>query len=221
MERPVVVAVFDRGELQSVRVLSPGRERWAAMLAAAAGAALVLVAMAAAAALVTAFGLVVHAPTFFLSWLGVAAAVGSSPPAGCAPGCGSYRLGADIEADAFAMAEVDWFAGRAPTTRWGWCRACPARIEHARSSMPIEAFTRTGPVHLPLPPHGQGAGRDRHLHLRDQPADALAGAAGPLREWLSWLAPGASPAAGPRRRAGHAGRGAGDAAGLGAGGAWR
>ena len=46
MERPVEVAVFDRGELQSVRVLSPGRERWAAVLAAATGATLVLGAMA-------------------------------------------------------------------------------------------------------------------------------------------------------------------------------
>ena len=70
MERPVVVALLDRGELQSVRTLSPERERSAALWAAAGGAGLVLAAMALAAGLVKGFGLVVHAPTFFLSWLG-------------------------------------------------------------------------------------------------------------------------------------------------------
>src|SRR3989442_1698923 len=75
VERPVEVAVFQRGELQALRTLSPRRERRMAILAASSSAAVVLLAMAATAALVSSMGLIVHAPTFLVSWLGVAGGV--------------------------------------------------------------------------------------------------------------------------------------------------
>src|SRR5262245_13819738 len=75
LERPVEVAVFQRGELQSVRVLSPRGERRAAAFAAGVTAAVVLLAMSAAALVVSATKLVVHAPTFFVGWAVVTAGV--------------------------------------------------------------------------------------------------------------------------------------------------
>src|SRR5688572_11911601 len=87
--------------------MSPGRERWAAILAATTGATLVLGAMIGAAASLAALRFVVHAPTFFVSWLGVAGAVGYVSARWVRARLRSYRLGADIEADAFAMAEVE------------------------------------------------------------------------------------------------------------------
>jgi hypothetical protein len=155
VERPVVVALFDRGELQSVRTLSPERERSAALLAAAGGAVLVLAAMALAAGLVKGFGLVVHAPTFFLSWLGVAAAVAVASARWVGVRVGRYRLGADIEADAFAMADVDLVRRVGADYEIGLCQGMSGAVEHARSTTPLEAFTRHGAVSIPLPHEGK------------------------------------------------------------------
>ena len=155
MERPVVVAVFDRGELQSVRTLSPERERSAALLAGAGGAVLVMMAMALAAGFVKGFGLVVHAPTFFLSWFGVAAAVAVASARWVSSRVGRYRLGADIEADAFAMADVDLVRRVGADYEIGLCPGMTGTVEHARSTTPLEAFTRQGAVSLPLPQEGK------------------------------------------------------------------
>lgn len=193
MERPVEVAVFDRGELQSVRVLSPGRERWAAILAAATGATLVLGAMIGAAALLAAFRFVVHAPTFFVSWLGVAGVVGYVSARWVRARLRSYRLGADIEADAFAMAEVELLRRAGGDYELGLVPGMSGAFEHQHSSVPVEAFIRTGPVHMPLPPHGKvrvEIGTCTFVISRR----AAAGRPFPLAEWLSWVA------AGPIRR---------------------
>ncbi len=155
MERPVVVAVFDRGELQSVRTLSPERERSAAILAATGGALLVLAVMAVAAGLVKAFGLVVHAPTFFVSWLGVAAAVAIASARWVRARVGRYRLGADIEADAFAMADLDLVRRTGADYEIGLCPGMSGALEHGRSTTPLESFTRHGMAVLPLPHEGK------------------------------------------------------------------
>jgi hypothetical protein len=193
VERPVEVAVFDRGELQSVRVLSPGRERWAAILAATTGATLVLGAMIGAAALLAALRFVVHAPTFFVSWLGVAGAVGYVSARWVRARLRSYRLGADIEADAFAMAEVELLRRAGSDYELGLVPGMSGAFEHQHSSVPVEAYIRTGPVHLPLPPHGKvrvEIGTCTFVISRR----AATGRPFPLAEWLSWVA------AGPIRR---------------------
>ena len=190
MERPVEVAVFDRGELQSVRILSPRRQRWAALLAAATGATLVVGAMAGAAALLTAFRFVVHAPTFFLSWLSVAAVVGYVSARWVRSRMASYRLGADIEADAFAMAEVELIRRSGSDYELGLVPGMSGAFEHQHSSVPVEAFIRTGPVYLPLPPQGKvrvEIGSCTFVISRRAPAP---GGAFPLREWLAWIANG-------------------------------
>jgi hypothetical protein len=150
-----VVAVFDRGELQSVRTLSPERERSAGLLAATGGAVLVLAAMALAAGLVKAFGLVVHAPTFFVSWLGVAAAVAIASARWVRVRVGRYRLGADIEADAFAMADVDLVRRAGADYEVGLCPGMSGVLEHGRSTTPLESFTRHGVTVVPLPHEGK------------------------------------------------------------------
>ena len=190
MERPVVVAVFDRGELQSVRTLSPERERSAALLAAVGGAVLVLVAMALAAGLVKGFGLVVHAPTFFLSWLGVAAAVAVASARWVSTRVGRYRLGADIEADAFAMAEVDLVRRVGSDYEIGLCPGMTGAVEHGRSTTPLEAFTRQGAVTLPLPHEGKvrvEIGTSTFVVTRRR---LVARQVVPLRERVGWLASG-------------------------------
>ena len=118
--------------------------------------------MTGAAALLAAFRFVVHAPTFFVSWLGVAARSSDTyPRAGSGPALRSYRLGADIEADAFAMAEVELLRRAGADYELGLVPGMSGAFEHQHSSVPIEAFIRTGPVHLPLPAARQGPGGDR------------------------------------------------------------
>jgi hypothetical protein len=190
VERPVLVAVFDRGELQSVRTLSPERERSAAILAATGGAVLVLLAMALAAGLVKAFGLVVHAPTFFLSWLGVAGAVAIASARWVRERVGRYRLGADMEADAFAMAEVDLVRRVGDEYQIGICPGMSGVLEHARSTTPLESFTRHGVGTLALPHEGKvrvEIGTSTFVITRRRIG---ARQAAPLRERLGWLASG-------------------------------
>lgn len=155
MERTLVVAVFDRGELKSVRALSPRRERWAGWIAGGAGAALVLGGMAAAAVLLHWLGLVVHGPTFFLSWLGVAAAVATVSARWARNRAGRYRLGPDIDADAFAMHEVDFVRRAGDDYEVGVVPGMSGTIEQGGRSVPLEALTRKGAVHVPLPAIGK------------------------------------------------------------------
>lgn len=155
MERPIVVAVFDRGELQSVRSLAPERERWAAWIAGLASAALVLAGMASAAALLAALDFIIHGPTFFISWLGVAASVAIVSSRWARQRAGRYRLGADIDADAFAMHEVDFVRRAGSGYEVGLLPGMTGTIEQGGRSMPIEALTRNGAVHVPLPATGK------------------------------------------------------------------
>jgi hypothetical protein len=153
VERPVEVAVFQRGELQAVRTLSPKQERRTAALAAISSSAVVLLAMAATAALVSAMGLVSHAPTFLISWLGVAAGVGWLSSRRARERARRFALGAHIEADSFGAVEVDLVrrVGRRDDYDVGLVPGMTGSFEQGRSPLPIEALTRTGAVRVPLP----------------------------------------------------------------------
>jgi hypothetical protein len=157
VERPVEVTVFQRGELQGLRLLSPGRERKAAALAAGSTAALVLAAMAVTAAAVSAFDLVVHGPTFLVSWLGVAAGVAALSARRTRERHRRYALGAQIDADAFGPADVDLVrrVGRGDDYELGLVPGMTGVMEHGRSPLPIESLTRSGPVRMPLPADGK------------------------------------------------------------------
>jgi hypothetical protein len=190
LERPVVVAVFDRGELQSVRALSPERERLAGLVAGGAGAALVLAGMVTAVVLLRALGLVVHAPTFFISWLGVAAAVSVVSARWARTRAGRYRLGADIEADAFAMHEVDFVRRTGEDYEVGLVPGMTGTIEQGGRSVPIESLTQKGEVHVPLPAAGKvrlEAGRITFVIARRSLAVV---ARDSLCDRLGWLAEG-------------------------------
>jgi hypothetical protein len=182
--------VFDRGELQSVRTLSLQRERWATTLAAVTGGAAVLLVMAAVAAVVSGFHRVVHAPTFFTVWLGAAAVVGGIFSAWARRRLGRYRLGADIDADAFAMADIDLIRRVGEDYEIGLCLGMTGAFEHRHSALPIEGFVRSQPVYLPLPAAGRvrvEVGTSTFVITRKA---AGSGAAFPLREWMAWLASG-------------------------------
>ena len=190
MERPVEIAVFDRGELQSVRVLSLRRERWAALLAATTGGALVLLAMAAVAAVLTAFDQVVHAGTFIAVWLTAAAGVGGVFASWARTRLGRYRLGADIEADAFAMAEIDLVRRAGDDYEIGLCSGMTGAFEHRHSVLPVEALIRKAPVYVPMPPTGRvrvEVGNSTFVISRKA---APVGRPFPLTEWVTWLAAG-------------------------------
>jgi hypothetical protein len=157
VERPVEVAVFQRGELQALRTLSPSHERRAAAVAAGATAAVVLLAMAATAAFVSSVGLVVHGPTFLVSWLGVAGCVALVSARRARARTRRYLLGAHIEADAFGPSEVDLVrrAGRGDQYDLGLVPGMSGVMEHGRTPLPIESLTRSGAVRVPLPADGK------------------------------------------------------------------
>jgi hypothetical protein len=157
VERPVEVTVFQRGELQGLRILSPRRERRAAAIAAGCTAAVVMVAMAATAVLVSFFGLVVHAPTFLVSWLGVTAGVAALSARRTRERQRRYALGAQIDADAFGAVDVDLVrrVGRGDDYDLGLVPGMSGVFEHGRSPLPVESLTRTGPVRVPLPAEGK------------------------------------------------------------------
>jgi hypothetical protein len=157
VERPVEVAVFQRGELQSVRLLSPRQERRTAGVAAATSAAVVLAAMALTAVLVSAMGLVEHAPTFVVSWLGVAAGVAFLSARRASARARRFALGASIDADSFGAFEVDLVrrVGHRDDYDLGLVPGMTGSFDQGRSPMPIEALTRTGAVRIPLPTEGK------------------------------------------------------------------
>jgi hypothetical protein len=157
VERPVEVTVFQRGELQALRILSPRRERRAAALAAGSSAAVVMLAMAATAVLVSLFGQVVLGPTFLVSWWGVAAGVAALSARRTRERHRRFALGAHIDSDAFGAVAVDLVrrAGRYDDYDVGLVPGMTGAIEHGRSPLPIEALTRTGPVRVALPAHGK------------------------------------------------------------------
>jgi len=155
VEQPVEVAVFERGELRSIRTMSPERERRAAFLGALWGGGLVLAAMAAAAGLVSALGMVEHAPTFLGAWLGVAGAVGLVSARRAAGRVGRFRVGAGIDADAFAMTELDLVRRVDGGYELALVPGMSGSVESGRSSLPLEALSGRGASRVPMPPEGR------------------------------------------------------------------
>lgn len=157
MERPVEVALFQRGELQSVRSLSPRYEWRAAIFAAMTTAAAVLLAMVGTAVVIAGLDLVVHGTTFVVAWLGVATGVAIVAARRAAERARRYMLGVRIEADAFGPMEVDLVrrVGSKDDYELGLTPGMVGTIEHGRSPLPIEALTRRGPVSVPLPAEGK------------------------------------------------------------------
>jgi hypothetical protein len=157
MERPVEVAVFQRGELSGLRILSPGRERWASALAATSTAVMVLLAMGATAVVVSCLDLVVHGPTFLVSWLGVAGGVAALSARRARERTRRFALGAQIDSDAFGPVDVDLVrrVGRGDDYDVGLVPGMAGSFEHGRSPLPIEALTRSGAVRVPLPIQGK------------------------------------------------------------------
>ena len=128
-----------------------------AALAALSSAAVVLLAMAATALLVSAMGLVSHAPTFLLSWLGVAGGVAWLSARRARERSRRFALGAHLEADSFGAIDVDLVrrVGRHDDYDLGLVPGMTGSFDHGRSPLPIESLTRTGAVRVPLPADGK------------------------------------------------------------------
>lgn len=157
MERPVEVALFQRGELQASRTLSPRREWRAAGFAALTTATVVLLAMVATAMLISTMALVVNATSFVLSWLGVAGGVAVIAARRARARARRFVLGVHMDADAFGSTEVDLVrrVGHRDEYDLGLVPGMVGIIDYRRAPMPIESLTRHGPVRVPLPSEAQ------------------------------------------------------------------
>jgi hypothetical protein len=113
--------------------------------------------MAATAVFVSSLGLVVHGPTFLVSWLGVASGVAMVSARRARARTRRYALGVHIEADAFGPSDVDLVrrAGRGDDYDLGLVPGMSGSFEHGRSPLPIESLTRTGAVRVPMPVDGK------------------------------------------------------------------
>lgn len=156
MERPVEVAVFQGGQLQTLRTLSPRLEWRAAALAGTSSAVMVLVAMAVTGILVSALGLVVHTPTFVVSWFGVALGVAVLSVRHARTRARRYALGVRIDSDSFGAVDVDLVrrVGNSEEYDIGLVPGMTGVFEHGRTPLPVESLTRNGPVRIGLPPEG-------------------------------------------------------------------
>lgn len=141
MDHPVEVASFHRGELQSVRLLSPRDERRAMWVATAVVGGILAGAMVASLAVARAAGLVLHAPTFFASWAAVAGGVGMVAVRRVRDRVRRYRIGAAVDADAFAPIEADLVrrVGRAGY-QLQLAPGMSGVVETTSASVPIEAL---------------------------------------------------------------------------------
>lgn len=157
MERPVEVAMFQRGELQSVRTLSLRQERRAAALAGATAAGVVVLAMLLTMAIVGTLGAVVHLPTFLLSWLAAAAVVGAMAARRARTKARGYEVGVRIDADAFGPSEVELVRrlGRNDDYDIGLVPGMTGTFDQGRAPLSIEGLLRQGAVRVPLPADGR------------------------------------------------------------------
>jgi len=158
VERAVEVASFHQNELRTVTTLSPDRERRAAALAALSTMGLVLAAMVAASLVVNLHRTVVHAPTFLVAWLGVAAAVAFVAARRAAARARRYVVGASLDADAFGASEVDLVRrGRRAIDGYelALLPGMSGIIESGRSPLPVESLVASGPARLALPLQGR------------------------------------------------------------------
>jgi len=155
VERSVEVASFHQDELRAVTTLSPDGERRATVLAALGTAGLVLVAMIVGAVFLNLRRTVVHAPTFLVSWLGVAAAVAVVAARRAAARARRYVVGAALDADAFGSAEVDLVRRGAEGYEVALVPGMTGVIENGRSPLPIESLVASGPARLALPRQGR------------------------------------------------------------------
>jgi hypothetical protein len=155
MERPVEVSLFERGELRSVTTFAPANERRAAVVAGSVATSLVLTAMLLATAFLGWLDLVVHGPTFFASWFGVAAFAGWFSYRRTRRRARRFRLGADIEADAFAMIDVDLIRRARSDYEIGLVAGMSGILQSGRSTLPIEALTGRTVVRVPVPREGK------------------------------------------------------------------
>ncbi len=157
MEQPVEVAAFTRGELKSLRFLSGRSERRAVIFAAAVPAVVVLLGMAMAALVVSSLDLVVHAPTFALSWALAAVAVGVVSGRRARARARRYSVGVRIDDDAFGAVDVDLVTRQGASGDYdlGLVPGMAGTIDHGRVPLAVEALTRAGAVRVPLPAAGK------------------------------------------------------------------
>jgi hypothetical protein len=151
----VEVASFHQNELRAVTTLSPDVEKRAAVLTAVGTAAVILAGMLAGAVLVSLRHTVVHAPTFLIAWLGVAAAVAVMAARRAAGRAGRYVVGAALDADCFGSSEVDLVRRGAGGYELTLVPGMTGIIEAGRSPLPVESLVASGPTRLALPLDGR------------------------------------------------------------------
>lgn len=199
MDRPVEVARYHRGEIQTVRVLSAAAELRAAKWAGGIAAAVVLTAMLASLLVMRSAGLLLHAPTFFVSWGAVTAIVAMVAVRRAAARAGRYVLGASMDSDAFAATDLDLVRRTRGGYEIGLVAGMTGSLDAGRTPMPIEALTDSRTVvRVPVPDEGvariewaDGFFVVRHVTgAATTPSEKADGSwTGLLRAGAAWVAP--------------------------------
>jgi hypothetical protein len=146
----IEVAHLVKGEVVSVRTLSGAQIRWAA--AGAAGAVLASTAVAAllTGALFSATSRVVHVPSFVAMWAALGAALALSAVGRARARAGLYKVGVDIDDDAFAPLSLPLVHRQAGGYELSLAPGMFGVVEDGHRTLAIEALVRDGRASVPL-----------------------------------------------------------------------
>lgn len=151
----VQIASLVRGEVSSVKHLSPWRERIEVLLAAGAVGA----AVAGSMLLVVALGARAHrvffAPVFLGAWLGAGSLAVALAVRRARERAARYSIGADIDCDAFGPIRLDLVRRAGDGYEIAFVPGMTGTFENGRAPLPVEGLTRPGPVRVGLPQSGR------------------------------------------------------------------
>lgn len=154
-ERAVEVASFHQNDMRGVVLLSPSRERRAAVLAGATAGGVILLAMALGVLLLSLCHIVVHAGLFFAAWTAMAAAATFLAARQALRRACRYVVGASLDADAFGSLEVDLVRHALSGYQLRLLPGMNGQIDNGRMPLPVESLVAKGAVSLALPEQGR------------------------------------------------------------------
>jgi len=150
----IEVASLVRGDVVSVRHLSPRRERaevlWSAALAALGVTTLMLLTVL----IGVPAGRLFIVPAFAAAWLGAGVYAAVIAAQRASQRARRYVIGAQVDADAFADVQVDLVRRCGDRYEIGLVPGMSGTFENGRAPLPVESVTQKGAVRLPLPLDG-------------------------------------------------------------------
>jgi hypothetical protein len=146
----IEVAQLVNGEVISARRLSKQREWREAAAAVSFVGVLFLAGMGLVVLLMGSTDRVLYAPTFFGLWISAGVAVSVVVARRALTRARRYMVGAGLDADAFASAEIDLVRRRRAGYELGLVPGMTGSIAGGRAPLPVESLVKSHPVHLAL-----------------------------------------------------------------------